>query len=93
VQRTSSDLRLNPHLHLVVLDGAWHEQGAELAWQALGHLKTSEGQCVSYVERHRDRNDGDGRDDHQDGEHGEDREGDRQGRDNGKDEKGRNGPR
>ena len=22
VQRTSSDLRLNPHLHLVVLDGA-----------------------------------------------------------------------
>jgi hypothetical protein len=42
VQRTSSDLRLNPHLHLVALDGAYHEQGAELAWQALGHLKTSE---------------------------------------------------
>jgi hypothetical protein len=42
VQRTSSDLRLNPHLHLVTLDGAYHEQGAELAWQALGHLKTSE---------------------------------------------------
>ena len=30
VQRTSSDLRLNPHLHLVALDGAWHEQGGEL---------------------------------------------------------------
>ncbi len=42
VQRTSSDLRLNPHLHLVALDGAYHEQGAELAWQALGHLKTGE---------------------------------------------------
>jgi hypothetical protein len=42
VQRTSSDLRLNPHLHLVALDGAYHEQGAELAWQALGHLKIGE---------------------------------------------------
>jgi hypothetical protein len=42
VQRTSSDLRLNPHLHLVALDGTYHKQGAEMAWQALGHLKTSE---------------------------------------------------
>jgi hypothetical protein len=42
VQRTSSDLRLNPHLHLVALDGACHEQDAELVWHALGHLKTSE---------------------------------------------------
>jgi hypothetical protein len=42
VQRTSSDLRLNPHLHLVALDGACHEQDAELAWHAPGHLKTSE---------------------------------------------------
>jgi hypothetical protein len=33
---------LNPHLHLVALDGAYHEQAAELAWQALGHLKISE---------------------------------------------------
>ncbi len=41
-QRTSSDLRLNPHLHLVALDGAWHEQGGELCWQGLSHLKTSE---------------------------------------------------
>jgi hypothetical protein len=30
VQRTSSDLRLNPHLHAVFLDGAWHEQEGEL---------------------------------------------------------------
>ena len=42
VQRTSSDLRPNPHLHLVVLDGAWHEDGGELAWEALSHLRTSE---------------------------------------------------
>jgi hypothetical protein len=40
-QRTSSDLRLNPHLHLVALDGAWHEEGGELCWQGLGHLQTS----------------------------------------------------
>ena len=30
VQRTSSDMRLNPHLHTVALDGAWSEQGSEL---------------------------------------------------------------
>ena len=42
VQRTSSDLRLNPHLHVVALDGAWHEECGELCWQGLGHLKTSE---------------------------------------------------
>jgi len=41
-QRTSSDLRLNPHLHLVALDGAWDEEGGELCWQGLGHLQTSE---------------------------------------------------
>ena len=28
VQRTSSDLRLNAHLHEVFLDGAYHEQDA-----------------------------------------------------------------
>ena len=42
VQRTSSDLRLNPHLHVVFLDGAYHEDGAALAWEELGHLKTRE---------------------------------------------------
>ena len=25
--RTSSDLRLNPHVHMVALDGAWYEEG------------------------------------------------------------------
>ena len=57
VQRTSSDLRLNPHLHLVALDGAWHEQGGELCWQGLGHLQTSEigavlESTVRRIERH-----------------------------------------
>ena len=57
VQRTSSDLRLNPHLHLVALDGAYHEQGAELVWQELGHLKTSEvgevlERAVRRIEKH-----------------------------------------
>jgi hypothetical protein len=41
-QRTSSDLRLNPHLHLVSLDGAYHEEDGALVWEGLGHLKTSE---------------------------------------------------
>ncbi len=35
-------MRLNPHLHTIALDGAWHEQGSELAFAGLGHLKTSE---------------------------------------------------
>ena len=42
VQRTSSDLRLNPHLHVIVLDGTWREEGGELAWEGLCHLRTSE---------------------------------------------------
>jgi hypothetical protein len=40
VQRTSSDLRINPHLHVVFLDGAYREQGAELVFRALSHLGT-----------------------------------------------------
>jgi hypothetical protein len=57
VQRTSSDLRLNPHLHLVVLDGAWYEDGGELAWEGLSHLGTSEvgevlERLVRRIERH-----------------------------------------
>ena len=56
VQRTSSDLRLNPHLHVVFLDGAYHEQGAELAWQALGHLQTREvGQVLQRAVRRIDK--------------------------------------
>ena len=42
VQRTSSHLRLNPHLHTVFLDGTYHQDGAALAWQELGHLRTRE---------------------------------------------------
>src|SRR5262249_24161061 len=42
VQRTSSDLRLNPHLHVIALDGAWREQDGGLAWEGLGDLGTSE---------------------------------------------------
>ena len=42
VQRTSSDLRLNPHLHVVFLDGTYHAQGEELAWEDLGRLETRE---------------------------------------------------
>jgi hypothetical protein len=42
VQRTSSDLRLNPHLHVLLLDGTYHEQGGELVWRELGRLSTPE---------------------------------------------------
>ena len=57
VQRTSSDLRLNPHLHTIALDGAWYEQGSELIFAGLGHLKTSEvgdvlEHAVRRIERH-----------------------------------------
>jgi hypothetical protein len=57
VQRTASDMRLNPHLHLVALDGVWHEQGGELSWQGLSHLQTSEvgavlESTVRRIERH-----------------------------------------
>jgi hypothetical protein len=56
VQRTSSDLKLNPHLHVVFLDGAYHEQAAELAWQALGHLQTREvGQVLERTVRRIDK--------------------------------------
>ena len=59
VQRTSSDM-LNPHLHTVALDGAWSEQGNELVFAGLGHLKTSEvgdvlERAVRRIERHLDR--------------------------------------
>ena len=56
VQRTSSDLRLNPHLHQIVLDGAWHEDGGELTWEALSHLRTSEvGEVLERVVRRMER--------------------------------------
>ena len=40
VQRASSDLRLNPHLHVLFLDGAYHEAGGSLVWTELSHLRT-----------------------------------------------------
>jgi hypothetical protein len=61
VQRTSGDLRLNPHLHVLFLDGAYHEDGAELVWNELGHLQTREvgqvledavGRRMRYLRRH-----------------------------------------
>ena len=42
LQRASSDLRLNPHLHGVFLDGAWHEQEGILSsggWGTSGRAK------------------------------------------------------
>ncbi len=61
VQRTSGDMRLNPHLHVVFLDGAYHEDGTELVWNELAHLRTREvgqviehavGRMLRYLRRH-----------------------------------------
>ena len=57
VQRASSDMRLNPHLHTIALDGTWSEQGNELVFTGLGHLKTREvgdvlEHAVRRIERH-----------------------------------------
>ncbi|WP_437905941.1 transposase zinc-binding domain-containing protein [Sorangium sp. So ce327] len=61
VQRTSGDMGLNPHLHVVFLDGAYHEDGTELVWNELGHLRTGEigqvlehavGRMLRYLRRH-----------------------------------------
>ncbi|WP_438000647.1 transposase zinc-binding domain-containing protein [Sorangium sp. So ce185] len=50
VQRTCGDMRLNPHLHVVFLDGAYHEDGTELVWNELGHLRTREvGQVLEHA--------------------------------------------
>lgn len=42
VQRTSSDLKLQPHLHSVFLDGVYREAGDDLGFHALAHLSTTE---------------------------------------------------
>lgn len=60
MQRSGSHMRLNPHLHTIVLDGAWSEQGNEPVFSSLGHLKTSEvGELLEHavrrIERHLDR--------------------------------------
>jgi hypothetical protein len=42
--------RLNPHLHVVFLDGAYHEDGTELVWNELGHLLTRQvGQVLEHA--------------------------------------------
>lgn len=50
-------MRLNPHLPTIALDGTWHEQGNELVFAGLGHLKTSQvgdvlEHAVRRIERH-----------------------------------------
>jgi hypothetical protein len=45
------------HLHVIALDGAWREEDGELAWEGLGHLRTSEvgevlERLVRRMERH-----------------------------------------
>ena len=40
LQRTSSDMRLNPHLHVLFLDGVYREQAEGVAFHALPHLST-----------------------------------------------------
>ena len=52
VQRTSSHLKLNPHVH-AVLDGAYREKGDELDFRAVGHLSTRD--VAAVLERTRDR--------------------------------------
>ncbi len=57
VQRASSDMRLNPHLHVVFLDGAYRERDGELVWRALLRLTTEDvasvlGATLRRIERH-----------------------------------------
>ncbi|WP_437295550.1 hypothetical protein [Sorangium sp. So ce426] len=50
VQRTSGDMRRNPHLHVVFLDRAYHEDGTELVWNELGDLRMREvGQVIEHA--------------------------------------------
>jgi hypothetical protein len=56
VQRTSSDMRLNPHLHVLFLDGAYTEEGAGLTWHARSRLTAAEvaealGKTIRKMER------------------------------------------
>ena len=53
VQRTSSDLKLNPHVHAVLLDGAYRDKGNELDSRAVGHLSPRD--VAAVLERTRDR--------------------------------------
>ncbi len=42
LQRTSSDLRLNPHVHAVFLDGVYSDGGENVTFHPLGRLSTAE---------------------------------------------------
>ena len=42
LQRTSSDLRLNPHLHVLFLDGVYQADGDAVVFHELPHLSTRE---------------------------------------------------
>ena len=42
VQRTSSDLRLNPHVHAVFLDGVYSDGGDSVTFHPLVRLSTAE---------------------------------------------------
>jgi len=42
LQRTASDLKLSPHLHVVFLDGTFRDEGEGAAFTALPHLSTRE---------------------------------------------------
>jgi hypothetical protein len=53
VQRTSSDLKLNPHVHAVFLDGTYRDKGDELDFRAVEHLSTRD--VAAVLERTRDR--------------------------------------
>jgi hypothetical protein len=57
LQRTSSDLRLQPHLHVLFLDGVYREHGKEVLWHGLPHLSTGEvggvlEKAVRHIARH-----------------------------------------
>ncbi len=57
IQRTSSDVRLHPHLHTLVLDGvyrdgAYSEQGTSLLWSPTRHLQTRQvGEVLEHAVR------------------------------------------
>jgi len=53
LQRTSSDLKLNPHIHAVFLDGAYRDKGDTLEFLADAHLSTRD--VAAVLERTRDR--------------------------------------
>jgi len=52
IQRTSSDVRLHPHLHALVLDGVYREEGTSLLWSPTRHLQTRQvGEVLEHAVR------------------------------------------